>query len=414
MATAFDLRPLQFGDHLGRSFSIFLRHWVSLARWYGLTFVLPVVAVTLVMNLVLRPYAYIDNRMVEPSMFEPNASAAYWWLMRLVALCVAHWFSAAGVIYMAGRIYVGDSPGFVETAKAVLSRGGHLTATAFVYLVGLAGILVLCIGPGFLIGQGGRNSAVQGWLYVIFVGVPAAFFALAFFIGRFGLCLSCVMLDDADATAAFHRSSQLSKRFRWRLAMLVMVAAIITGVPGLWSVLDIPGIVGRALLESSGLPMVGDVLYVCWQGLLAPLFLLPTVVFFFDQRCRKEGYDLAVMARNFGIDEGQLLRFQMDPMLGYIPKGYKHDPNRPRLVPQAARVQAQPVMAGWPAQPQQGWPQQPQQGWPAQPQQGWPQQPQQGWPAQPQQGWPQRPQPVSPRPAAQPRVFRPPQRKGGA
>jgi hypothetical protein len=76
---------------------------------------------------------------------------------------------------------------------------------------------------------------------------------------------------------------------------------------------------------------------------------LPLVVFFFDQRSRKEGYDIAVMARNFGIDEVELLRFQHGANLGYIPRGWKggrlHP--KPQAAPQFAMQAAQP----WAAQP---------------------------------------------------------------
>ncbi|MBE7490882.1 MAG: hypothetical protein HS108_03825 [Planctomycetes bacterium] len=335
MATAFDLRPLQFGDHLGRSSALFMRHWVSLARWYNLTFFVPMVAVVLGLNLLLDPYAWQEHRMAEPSVLDPNATAAYWWLTRLCAVALAHWFAAGGVLYIASRLYVGDNPGLAETARAVFQRGGHLTATMLVYLTGLIGMFLLCLGPAWLIGQGtGRNAEVQAWMFVAFVSIPGLFFLLVLFLGRYGLAPACVMLDDADSASAFSRSAVLARGFRWRLAMLVLITGLLTGVPGLWSLTGVPGQVGRVLLADAGHPVWGDLLLLAWQGLLGPVVLLPTVVFFFDQRCRKEGYDLAVMARNFGIDDAQLLRFQMDPMLGYIPKGYKHPPGRRMAPPQ--------------------------------------------------------------------------------
>lgn len=396
MATAFDLRPLQFGEHLSRSFSIFLRHWVTLARWYLFTFFLPVAALMLLMHTLMDPYSFVAQRLEEPSMFKPSTSAAYWWGIRFLALGFAHWFAAGGLFYMASRIYVGDSPGFMETVRAVMRRAGHLTGTSFVYLLGLAGVLLVSYGPAWLMAQdSGRNPEVGAIMFAVFVSTPGAFLIGVAFLGNFGLSLACVMLDDADASSAFVRSRQLAKGFRWRLTMLVMVAGFITGVPGLWSLLDIPGMVARELISDSGFHLGADLAFVAWQGLLAPVFLLPVMVFFFDQRSRKEGYDLAVMARNFGIDEGQLLRFQMDPLLGYIPKGFKGERRR-KLLPQAASQQA----SGWPAST--GWPQQ------AQP---WPQPQGQPWPQPQGQQWPQR-QPQSPRPA-QPRVFRPPPRKGG-
>jgi hypothetical protein len=157
------------------------------------------------------------------------------------------------------------------------------------------------------------------------------------------------MLDDADSSSAFARSAALSKGFRWRLYLLMFVAAFLTGVPGLWSLMDLAGLAGRELLQQWELPLLGDLLRLFWQGLFAPMFFLPLVVFFFDQRSRKEGYDIAVMARNFGIDEVELLRFQHGANLGYIPRGWKGGRLHPK--PQAAPQFAMQAPQPWAAQP---------------------------------------------------------------
>lgn len=377
MARAFDLRPLQFGDHLSRSFSMFVQHWLSLARWFLLMWLVPMLGVTLLLHTLLDPYAHLHARSaIEPETFEFNRTTIYHWLTAIISIALAHWFAAGGVMYMGARYYVGASPGFVETARAVFRRGGALTSVVLVHLLAISGIALLCIGPAILIGQGrGSDAEVMAWLYVVFMGTPALFLVLFVYMGRYGLGPACVILDDADGASALPRSQVLAKGFRWRLYMLMFVAAMLTGIPGLFSVLDIAGSVGRGLLVEAGQPLAGDLLRQLWQGIFGPLFFLPMVVFYFDQRSRKEGYDIAVMAQNFGIDEVELLRHQHGTQLGYTPKGWKGGRLHPK--PQPAQFAA-------PAQP---WPQQ---QW-AQPQ----------W-AQP----PVQPSPPAPRPRAV--TYRPP------
>lgn len=382
MPAAFDLRPLFFGDHIGRAFSMFMRQWVPLARWYAPAFLLPAVVLTAGLHSLLQPYAWVATHSPEPSVFDANAVAAYFWLVRALALAMAQWLAAAGVLFMAARMYVGEEPVFRATARAVWRRALPLTGVTLVHLLALSAILLVCFGPAWAMAESpGRNSSFWGVVIGIFCSAPAAALAAVLYLGRFGLAHTCVMLDDADTAGAFARSAHLSRGFRWRLGMLWLVMAFLTGVPGLWSVLDIPGLVGRKLVFDAGWPLGGDMLHLGWQALLGPVLWLPLVVFYFDQRSRKEGYDLAVMARSFGIDEGELLRFSMDSRLGYVPKGFRGE-RRHRPLPVAAPVTAWPGVA----QPN-----------------PWPQ-------AAP---WPKAATQAAPQPVVRPRVFRPPQRRSG-
>lgn len=354
MARAFDLRPLFFGDHLSRAFSIFVRHWLSLARWFLLAWFIPMLAVALALHTVLDPYSYLQTRAPEPELFALNKWAIYQWLLNISALLMANWFGAAGVMYIGARAYVGGNAGFGETARAVFKRGGWFTAVSLATMLGVSALTLLAFGPAVLIGQGrGSGAEVGAVLYAMFIGGPGFFLVLALFLGRFGLAPACVMLDDADSSSAFVRGAALSKSFRWRLYLLMFVAAFLTGLPGLWSLMDLAGLAGRELLHEWELPLAGDLLRLFWQGLFAPMFFLPLVVFYFDQRSRKEGYDIAVMARNFGIDEVELLRFQHGAALGYIPRGWKGGRLHPK--PQSAPQPAGP----WAPQPAQFQPPQP-------------------------------------------------------
>ncbi|MBX3474071.1 MAG: hypothetical protein KF754_06775 [Planctomycetes bacterium] len=343
MATAFDLRPLNFGDHLSRGFALFLRRWVRIAQWYALTFLLPMTLVVLAMHVLIQPYDWMAAHQAEPSVLAASKYSAYYWLLRLISLAFSQWLAAAGVLYMTSRMYVGDEPGLAETARAVFKRAGHLTGTTLVHLLALSAILLVTFGPALLMAESGRRSdVVWAWVVGVCCSAPAAMVLALLYLGRFGLNLPCVMLDDADAASAFTRSAMLTKGLRLRLGMLFLVLMFLTGVPGLWFLLDVPGAVGRALLHSASWPLAGDLLSVAWQGLLGPVLWLPIVAYYFDQRSRKEGYDLAVMARNFGIEEADLLRHSMNSDLGYTPKGFTGQRGvRPLPV-------AQPVMAGAP------------------------------------------------------------------
>ena len=435
MRKAFDLRPLDFSDVLGRSFSLYTANFVGYLRWFLIMWLLPMLVVGALLYLALNPFEWVGIPGREsPSLFKANTYAAFYWLLKVAGVVFAFTTGASGVYYMTARVYVGGNPGLSEVMRAVGKRFSHVAGVGFLHEMAIVGITVVCIAPPFLLWEGDEGFAILTG----FVGWLAWLPLLLWYISVYALNTPAVMLDDAEATEAFTRSAFLTKSARGRLMGVTLVTVLVVGAPGIPGLLGIPAVVGRALLIDAGLPLLAVVVDLAWDAVLLPLFFIPLVVYYFDMRCRKESYDLAVMARNFGIDEAEMARFRFNPDLGYLPKGWKGErPRRQKVVrpPQPRMPQRMMPVGPWgpqpgitggqwapppdqqqwgppPQQPQWGPPQNPQWGPPPNPQWGPPQQqpPQWGPPQQnPQWGPPQNPQwaPGPPNPQFGP--VRPPQ-----
>lgn len=403
MRKAFDLRPLDFGDVVSRSFSLFMANFVGYLRWVLLMWLLPMLVVAVLFFFALEPYDWAGSvTRPEPSVFEANRYAVYHWLLSLASLVFAYTTGASGIYYMTARVYVGGNPSLSEVTKAVYARFAHVAGAGFLHVMALLAICVACIMPPILMAQNdSRGGAIALGMLLWLAFIPL----ILWYYSTFSLNTTVVMLDDADASESFARGARLSKRFRMRLVGLLVVTMLLVGAPGIPGLLSIPAILAESLLaEDAGSPLLGVVVGLAWNAMLLPLFFIPMVVYYFDMRCRKESYDLAVMARNFGIEEGEMQRFGFNPHQGYMPKGWKGERNRrhrnvrkPMQRPAALRHAAAGMPVAQPWGPQPGMPGQfpgapPQQWGPPQGQWGPPQQ-QWGPPAGPQQWGPPQGQP---------------------
>lgn len=139
-----------------------------------------------------------------------------------------------------------------------------------------------------------RALPIIGASVLVFI---AAFFGVfVFLVGaiyvflRYFAVIPVLMLEDTGVFDAFHRSRDLSQDFKWRIFGTILLSWII-----FWVVLV-------TLQVTAGLVQVTPVARALINA-VAQLFVLPLVsivqvVLYYDQRIRKDGFDLEVMARD--------------------------------------------------------------------------------------------------------------------
>jgi hypothetical protein len=126
------------------------------------------------------------------------------------------------------------------------------------------------------------------------------------------LCLAIptAVVEDAKAFAALRRAVTLSLGTRWRMllmfAMLVVlswVVALMTTLPVSLAVALMPGMNSPAKSQ-----LLGTVMLIAWYGstfavgaLTRPVYGIALMLFYYDQRVRKEGFDIEVLMREAGM-----------------------------------------------------------------------------------------------------------------
>jgi len=183
--------------------------------------------------------------------------------------------------------------------------------------------LILVVAPGvvwtilifiFAMGQvaAGKSSAEAGaaagavvLLFLAAMGLYAVFMLLM-------LCLSfpaCVV-ENVGAGTAMKRAISLSKGTRGRILVLYILGMVLRW--GISMVLMIPVILIVALVPGLDTPqharVIGSVMLVLIYGgsflvraLTKPIYTIAQVLFYYDQRIRKEGYDIEWLMRQAGM-----------------------------------------------------------------------------------------------------------------
>ena len=262
------LRPLNTGELLDRTFSLYRSHY------------------SLFLGIVAIPHLFLLAYQLLGVAILPNrkdlASIGY------------------TMLWLCGFI-------FVNVLVAAVSQAATVIAVSNVYLDRPANVL-------------DSFSQVKGkilgvmWLSVLtFLAVGLASMAL-FVPGimltvRWSLSIQAKVLEDLPATDAWSRSSQLSEGNRWRIfviwllfvALSIAVAMLIQWPVALLSIMLVRNMGPSAQVWAQVASAVSGFIAQC---LVAPLSTIAFSLVYYDERVRKEAFDLQLMMTT--LDSQQL------------------------------------------------------------------------------------------------------------
>jgi len=204
-------------------------------------------------------------------------------------------------------------------------------------------ILIVAVFAGLMGKSGAETGGAIGGLTLLLLAVLAAYAVWALVM----LCLSfpaCVV-ENAGARTAIKRGESLSKgtcgrilvfyalgiAVRWGLSTLLTVPAflIVYLIPGL----DTPQ---HARLLATILMLVVYCGSFAVRAFTKPVYVIAEMLFYYDQRIRKEGFDIEWMMRQAGMVEGPAPAPEAAPWIPALPR----DAGAPELA-----VESGPVIA---------------------------------------------------------------------
>ena len=181
------------------------------------------------------------------------------------------------------------------------------TPSALLYL-GYIGFLYLYARPRGVLSQAASHAAPADM--VVFVVTTLVFgllllaaFAYAVVMGlRYALAVPACVVEELPARKAIRRSIQLSRGSRGRIFVLALLALVIQ--IGLLLVTQTFFLVA-GFRHHGDLPAVIRVLQqlvsFCTNTFVAPIYATGLTLFYYDQRIRKEGYDIEWMMQAAGL-----------------------------------------------------------------------------------------------------------------
>jgi len=216
------------------------------------------------------------------------------WFAYLVGLAVAH----AATVFAVSAVHLGRTTTIGESYGRVRGHYGRVawvlvqaSLRAFWPLVLIVMIAGLMIG---IAGGKGAGAAVAGGLMALGI-VAGGIVGLVLYL-RYALAVPACVLEEIKASAAIKRSVTLSAGSRGQIFVIYFLMGVISAIVA-WAFV-IPATFLAALI-AKGSPAVATLaagLATFLAGALAgPIATIALSLVYFDQRVRKEAFDLQLM-----------------------------------------------------------------------------------------------------------------------
>lgn len=266
---ALDLRPLTTAELLDRTFFLYRKHF---------TLFVGIAVIPMLVNLLanLAQISILSSYSISASQFEQIMTTALAGLGLVVIQLLASLFVQGATIAAVSDVYL-ERPSGIGQSFARL-RGNFLRI--------LCAVIFMCIVIGF------------GFIFFI---IPGIILAVAFI-----LTIPVVVIENQPPVDAMTRSWRLTKEGRWRIFMVVIIVSILGYIVS--SIFQAPGLIMAGIsifrdpsnvsVMSRIVTQIGSFFALC---LVTPLYMIALSLLYYDQRVRKEGFDLQLMVSSLEL-----------------------------------------------------------------------------------------------------------------
>lgn len=149
-----------------------------------------------------------------------------------------------------------------------------------------------------------QAALVMGMIFMVFglLGIPAFAYSLWMTL-RYSLAVPACVLEDLKARAAIRRAIDLSKGARGRIfLLLLLIGAIKFGVGALTQSFLVVAVFKHHGQVPVALNVLSQVISFFTTTVLGPIGAAGLTLFYYDQRVRKEGFDIERMMQAAGLE----------------------------------------------------------------------------------------------------------------
>lgn len=290
------LRPMGTSELLDRTFALYRQNfWL----FVGIAALAP--AIQTAAGLVMAAFgsATAPAQPTASSLF--GASAVAGLFITLFVMMIGFVITQAATIRAVSAVHLGRPVTIREAYASLRGRYGRifgvfLLVSLYVFGVSLVLILVAVLVAALGIAGGsaaGTGGLIAGGLFALAVAVAAAFLAVAFFV-RYSLAVQACVVEQTGVRESLKRSAFLSKGSRKRILTVYTLFAVLS-----WIIGGGLGIFTLALDRGMGLHVLATIFgyaagFVA-GSLTGPLVTIGISLVYYDERVRKEAFDLQLM-----------------------------------------------------------------------------------------------------------------------
>ena len=314
------LRPSTLGEILDRTAQLYRSNFGLFAGTAALpmifAFVLVIPAVALFAIPGIPGAGSMQNSVI------PGAVLFLAFLVVMPIYLAVYVFAVAGITQAAVSAHRGEKLTIRDALKSVQPRFWTYLWYLFLQAIMAGFVPVIAasviIGPlVYLMSQPGTGVAGGIMLgFVAFVLGSAAIGVIVWLALGYAIGMAVCVVEKKTAWESLQRAAQLSKGTRGRLFalfLLVMVLSMIVSTIGYFFALIggvVAGLAGNGSMAAVIAAVVGAILYFVislgGQIVLQPVSWIALVLFYYDQRIRKEGFDIEWMMQQAGMTQPEL------------------------------------------------------------------------------------------------------------
>ena len=296
------LRPMSTGELMDRTFVLYRKNF---RLFVGIASLGPVSY--LLFQLLTIGSASLGQGTSRGMRPLSMASAGLGVVAAFLLLLVGWAISQAATVKAVASVHLGQSTTILEAYRSLRGRilrviGVFVCMSLLAGLAAMGAVVLLTIAImivkymsliGPILGRAGQIFAIVfGFITVIVVSIAAMMVWV-----RYALAIACCVVEDLKVRKSIRRSAALSKGSRFRVFLILVVftllavvlGAVLGGLAGGLGVL-IPNLTVRLVL----LYLAGFIV-----GLLTgPLASIALALVYYDERVRKEAFDLQLMMSN--------------------------------------------------------------------------------------------------------------------
>jgi hypothetical protein len=299
---------------LDRTFYIYRNHFVLLA---GIGALVPAALLVLQLSFIPLGFPPTENTAAPPEALVV-VLLGYFACSAFIYV-IGNALAGGATVYGVSKLHLGQSVTIGQAYKQVLSRfwailGTILLISLIVFGSVFVGEIIALLMLVFLVGSTSIFSGNAGMagVGVIMAGLwalsifAAGLFLAVFFYCKFSLAVPACLLERLPVGAALSRSWNLTRNSFWRIFLIYLLTWILSFVLAL--ALGLPGQIYIGMVHNKTV-MLGVVLHELGgfiAGVIAnPISTIAIALIYYDQRVRKEAFDLQLMMEAMGQPQPQ-------------------------------------------------------------------------------------------------------------
>jgi hypothetical protein len=311
-----NLRPMTLGEILDRTAQLYRSNFLLFAGIF-----IFYAGVSLVFNLAqLGLGRLIETRHLVHLKWLTYATSG----IEIILLLLLVGASIAAISRAVASVHLGEPITIRGAYASTLPRlGRYLWLSAITSFLAWWPIFVLYVGMiavffhyrGILATAGNHTAAaasaaqaqstmMMGIFFLVFglLGIPAVVYGfwMAF---RYSLAVPASVVENLKARPAIRRAIELSKGARWRIFVLLLLVGIIKlGIGGITQSFMFVALFKHQGQIPIGMSVLSQFISFCTTTFLGPIGAAGLTLFYFDQRVRKEGFDIEWMMQAAGLE----------------------------------------------------------------------------------------------------------------